>query len=154
MRCECGATLDVPTLHRLRELPRAEVVPDGKPSRRWENRHRVTFVLVLLALCSAATAGYLAWILPPAFAQPTAEQFDAAIGTAIEDGGVEQTYAAYQGLQKKGLAEAPLQLSHEDRRTVYHRKWMIWGISAAVGLAICELVAALLVWPRAARQKR
>lgn len=48
-RCECGATVEVPTVRGLRDLEQAPI-PAGEAATPWTTRHSVVFLGVLVAV--------------------------------------------------------------------------------------------------------
>ena len=52
VRCNCGATVDVPTVRGLREL--AVVTESAEPQSRWTTRHSVTFMGGVLIVAGIA----------------------------------------------------------------------------------------------------
>jgi hypothetical protein len=141
VRCSCGQPLEVPTLRGLRELARVE--PDAATARRtasvaWEDRHRVAFLLLLVALGTVAVVGYLALRLPAAQEYLSAEVFE----NKLREADVQQALSVYEEL-KKGLPAGSAEASTENTR-----RMMLWGMGIAGGLGLAALGGAGLVLAR------
>ncbi len=142
VRCSCGVQLEVPTLRGLRDLVRGDLAQGDssvRPAHSWNNRHRATFVFVVLAVVAFATGGYLALSLPPA-ATPATDQ---EISEAFENGSTGEVFASYQEL-KKGIAFVPPGET-TIQKYVEKRDSLVWGVRIVLGLGVLALVAAAAV---------
>ncbi len=138
VRCVCGAQLEVPTLRRLKELPPAQLssaAARGKSGETsWEDRHRVAFLLVMLALAAVGVAGYLAWTMP-ASAVPVVTSEPESLDTK----NAEELLKLFEELQKgiviSQAAPTPDQIT---------RMTMRWSIGIALGLAVAAASGAVI----------
>jgi hypothetical protein len=145
VRCECGKTLEVPTLRGMSELERVGT-PSRAPSRSWNNRHRVTFLLAIAALFGLLAAGYLAIDLPAPL--PELEMVEVDEMTPFSN-----VMAVYDEL-KKGLEGAVPPVSPEMRAIEREREMKLWGIRVALTAAGCAAVAAAAVQLSGGGRKR
>jgi len=142
VRCGCGLPLSVPSMRELRSLPLA---PDesARKSASWDDRHRVAFVLVLLAIGALAAAGYLAAQLPPLERQVTPQDVDEWVQTSTPD----EAIGMFEDL-KRGLVLDSSNAAEAESS----RKLLLWGVGIALSLCIVALVgAAIALRPRAQR---
>jgi hypothetical protein len=72
LRCECGATIAVPTLRQLRQLPAACDDTAAAVGRAWSFRHGAIAVSLILAVACLLIAG-LSWL-----GEPKVPMFDPA----------------------------------------------------------------------------
>ncbi len=130
IQCECGATLEVPTLRHLGQLARAGESSAARAQGQWENRHRASFVLFVMAIAAFGLAAYLAFSLPPAIEPPQL----LALG---DDTSPAQYFQAFLELSKPW--PAPIQWN-----TVNHRRdGMMLSMWIALGLGAALLLAAM-----------
>lgn len=136
--CSCGKRLEVPTLRGLRDLERVE--PDAatlrEAGRTWEDRHRVAFVLVVIAVAALGTAGYLAARLPakPVFiSADNAEEAQREAEEKLRNSSGKQVLDLYEEL-KRGLSAGPPIESTEETRQL-----MLWCMGIAGGVALASL---------------
>jgi hypothetical protein len=142
LRCACGAPLQVPSMRELRALPLAADEQVGKTRRGsvWEDRHRVAFLFVLVAIGALAGAGYLAAQLPPPERQATPQDVDEWVRTSTADDAMGMFEDLKRGLQPDSSESAPA----ESTRTV-----LLWGMGIALSACILALVgAAVALRPR------
>ena len=145
VRCACGLPLPVPSMRELRSLPPANDEPGGKRRKAiaWEDRHRVAFLLVLVAIAALSAAGYLALQLPPLEQPVTTQNIDEWVRTGTPD----EAMGMLEDL-KKGLQPAP----PESAQAARSRKMLLWGIGFVLSACIAALVgAAIALRPRATR---
>ena len=105
--CACGATVSVPTLRQLRQLPRA--IEDGAAAPRgWGARQGVVAACVILAVACLLVAA------ASRYSQPELPTFDAAVrSSAVERGLAGLTPASawrlwvdtYEPLAARGMSE-------------------------------------------------
>jgi len=136
--CACGATVGVPTLRQLRQLPRADEV-GATPSRSWGARQGVMAVCVILAVVCLLVAA------ASRYSQPELPTFDAtAHRSAVERGlaGLTPTGAwrlwvdTYEPLAARGLSEfKPPGVVQIERQIAWHRLLQI-GMTAAAATAL------------------
>jgi hypothetical protein len=121
----------VPTLRGLRDLERVE--PDAHARRAagrvWEDRHRVAFLLLLLAVGALVTVGYLAMRLPRAPVFVSAGDAEAE----LRDGSVEKVMGLYEQLKQGLTAGPPIESTEETRRL------LLWCMGIAGGVALAAL---------------
>ena len=145
VRCACGLPLPVPSMRELRSLPPAADDQAGKPRTAvaWEDRHRVAFLLVLVAIAALMAAGYLAAQLPRPERQVTAQEVDEWVRTSTPDQAIGMLEDLKKGLQPD---------AGESAEVASSRKMLLWGIGMALSACIVALVgAAIALRPRATR---
>lgn len=145
VRCACGAPLQVPSMRELRALPLAADEQVGKTRRGtvWEDRHRVAFLFVLVAIAALAGAGYLAAQLPPPERQATPQDIDEWVRTSTADDALGMFEDLKRGLQPGSVDAAAVQSA---------RRMLQWGIGIALSACILALVgAAVALRPRASK---
>jgi hypothetical protein len=133
MRCTCGAELTVPTLRQLKQL---EIVESNAPTRSasrrgvgWEDRHRLSFLLAVVALAAWCLAGYLAFAVPPAAIPPS----DGELVSAVESANAKDLLDLYRRFEAENIGPPPVAFE----AYVHYRKLFKIGIvlSTAVGAA-------------------
>ena len=125
IECDCGASLDVPTLSGIRELKRAEPPPAGRPPSRWEVRHGVLLVGVVITVTALCVTTYIYYARPRMI--------------EMEEMSPLQTWLFWQvlreGVRRPAFAITPFrayQMSLEASR-----RWMFVGLSlVALGLIV------------------
>jgi hypothetical protein len=135
VRCACGQPLVVPSMRELRTLPRAADAAAVKSRRDipWEDRHRVAFLLILLAFGALASAGYLALQLPTPEPQVTPQDVDEWVRTGTPDDALGMFEDLKKGLQPEPDQSADLASS---------RKKLLWGVGIALAGCVLALVGA------------
>ena len=113
-------------MRELRTLPLAadEAAAKSRRDVPWEDRHRVAFLLVLLAIGALASAGYLALKLPTPERQVTPQDVDEWVRTGTPD----DALGMFEDL-KKGLQPEP----DESAAVASSRKMLLWGVGIASG---------------------
>jgi ABC-type Fe3+ transport system permease subunit len=142
VRCACGLPLQVPSMRELRTLPPAKDELAGKARRAvtWEDRHRVAFLLVLVAIAALAGAGYLAAQLPPTERPVTPQDVDEWVKTSTPDEALGMFEDLKQGLRPNSVDSA---IAQRFRTT------LLWGMGIALSVCIVALVgAAVALRPR------
>ena len=142
VHCACGEPLHVPNMRELRTLPPAAEEATAKPRRdvAWEDRHRVAFVLVLVAIGALAGAGYLALQLPTSEPPVTAQDIDEWVRTGTPDDAI----GLFEDL-KKGLQPVTDESADIERA----RRMLLWGVGIALTGCILALAgAAVAIRPR------
>ena len=141
IECDCGASLDIPTMTGIRALQRAEPSPDGqRPTTRWEARHGVLLVgaiVTVMALC-LTTFFYRARPRMP----------------EIEELAPFQTFQIWQflrqGVRRPSFEINPLRM-HQLNLESYHR-WMTVSLSL-VALGLIVTAASALVPKRRLKRR-
>lgn len=136
IRCGCGALLQVPSMRGLRDLEHADAAdsPSARraPARRWEDRHRAAFSLVVAALVCLVVAGFL-WTQMPQLELPPAPPESGADIQSVND-----AFRIYNEMQQ-GLPQMPSEKTPEEKT----RQQLLWGIGVFVALAALAGAAAL-----------
>ncbi|REK12005.1 MAG: hypothetical protein DWQ37_13370 [Planctomycetota bacterium] len=119
----------------MRELePAGALGRNGR--RRWEDYHRVAFVLVLVSLLCMGIAVFL-WMRLPVITPPmSAEQIQAQLDAASSI----ELYELHKQVEA-GLAVTPI----INDPTPRIRQSMLWGMGIALALAAGTLACALVV---------
>jgi hypothetical protein len=119
----------------LRALEPAGIDETGRrAARRWEDRHRVAFLLLLALVGCLGVAGYLWARLPQLELPPEPPSSGADIRT------VREAFHLYNELQS-GLPVAPIVQPPE----VKTRQQMLWGIGIAAAIAALAGAGALVM---------
>lgn len=146
IRCACGADVHVPTMRELRALEQADKVTGSRPKtgvRRWEDRHRAAYLLVVGSLVCLGLAGYLWGTLPPRPAQPQPQD----IADAVEESSPSVAFQLYLQMQH-GLWE---QVPRPEEKT---RRMKLWAIGIAVSIAaVLQAGAMVTVLSRSGRRE-
>jgi hypothetical protein len=139
VRCVCGSELMVPTLRGLRQVPEARLSAQDKTrvARAWTDRHRVTFVLTVIALGAVSLAGYLSITRPAA---PIAQALPGPLVT--ESTPASDVYAVFNELQA-GISPKTNIITPDAKEAMEQRTKMNWGIRIALALGACALAAAV-----------
>jgi hypothetical protein len=141
VRCVCGAALVVPSMRGLRALETAEPAPRGRRgSRRWEDRHRAAFVLLVAAAVCLGIIAYMALTLP---AGSATEPPQAGPMNTVFDAFREYVLLDY------GIAPPPVIVTPDDKT----RGLMLWGMGLVGLLALGALAGAAAILFRAPRRK-
>jgi hypothetical protein len=153
--CECGATVAVPTLRQLRELPAApsDAASAGAAGPSWGVRQRVITVCLLLAAAFLVVAGVsraLQKPVPTLDAAKYTENVEWMVGKLTPLQAWERWYDSYEPLRTTGFevyrhpAEAAMQ------QALTNHQWT-QGI-AMVLAAVCFVVAAIAWLAKSGRQ--
>lgn len=151
LRCECGRQVAVPTLRRLRELPRAdeargEASDTAATDSAWGVRQGVITVLVIAAVGSLAAAGVSRWQEPtmPTF-NPAGwtELMDTKISELTPEAAWQAWVQFYEPLTQSGFSEMQYHGTEElERQIAWHRGLQItFGAIAAVCIIAAIAVA-------------
>jgi hypothetical protein len=141
--CSCGARLEVPTLRGLGGLEQAAT--PAVAARRWGDRHRAVFVLVVISLVAAAGAGLLAMRMPADPTPPPPPELKA-------DSPLAEAIVTHDEL-KQGLVPGVRMLSPPEQQIVKQRELMTWGIKIGLAVSLCALVAGVVVLLSPGRKK-
>jgi hypothetical protein len=143
VRCNCGATVDVPTVRGLREL--AVVTESAEPQSRWTTRHSVTFMGGVLLV--AGIAAGLALHLYAESIRPVQTFADKVQEMSAAETWELWTHYFQLGIGTWQVDEGPTQKINRRR---YHSfknfQWISFGI-AGVG-AVIALVGWFALTPR------
>jgi hypothetical protein len=126
-----------PSMRELSTLPPAADPPTVKSRRdvAWEDRHRVAFLLVLLAIGALAGAGYLALQLPTPEPQATPQDVDEWVRTGTPDDAI----GMFEDL-KRGLQPVPA----ESAAVASFRRKLLWGVGIALAGCVLALAGAVV----------
>lgn len=150
LQCECSATVAVPTLRQLRELPPAiaENAPSESQHPSWGVAQGVASVCLIAASLFLAIAGYV-WVN-----EPTLPQFNAVANTQFVAQRIDQltpkeawqAWHRYQTLAANGFAVFEHPRAAEIRESIGARR-LLEGTLAAVA-AISLAIAAVVVFAK------
>jgi uncharacterized iron-regulated membrane protein len=147
VRCACGAQLQVPNLRDLRALASVETSDRGparaRRLRAWDNRHRLAFLLCLVALCGLAISVYWALRLPELVTRATPGQIE----EWFQQSPPSEVFRMYDDLQK-GLRPTHVAIAGQAERNA-----MLWGIRFALAISALGLIAAVGVLRRGRAQR-
>jgi hypothetical protein len=144
LRCDCGATIAVPTLRQLRELPIEGEEPVAR-TRTWEARHGAMTVLLIVAVASLAVAA-VKWRNRPA--EPV---FNPVSWTDHTDRGISELtpvaawrayYEAYRPLAAMGFVEFEHPAAQTIEQDIDSRRWMR---NVLLSVAVIAFVAILAI---------
>ncbi|MGA2060986.1 MAG: hypothetical protein ABSG67_10930 [Thermoguttaceae bacterium] len=136
VKCDCGASLEVPTLSGLKSLQKLEASAEPKIARTaWTAGHRLTFFGWLVILVAIGLGGWLYWSGPvDPYANFTPEQMiqGAATRTPI------QSLRLWQFLVRDGLEhhKRPAERDFEDKQAGHQILWWVWAIVPITGFAL------------------
>jgi hypothetical protein len=152
--CQCGATLDVPPLRKLRHLPQA---PSAAPENTatWNLRKGFIAACVTIAVILAAVAlgSWLTEPTVPSFTAGRDQSVDEALKTITPVHAWRLWIELYRPLAERGFSD----LVHSDtaaiRATIAKRRFLQMTLLsiAAVFLALALLTA---FWPRGPTTRR
>lgn len=145
VRCQCGASLDVPSMTAMRRLPSAETATSNRGvTRPWGPRQQVALIGGLLLVLGLAWVGYLS-------AQPPSPPVSEPGEIANYDGTLEAITASESWRLWRSLQEPLPDITRKAEaeyfdRVADHRRWMIvGGVIALLGTAM--IIAAALWKP-------
>ena len=151
--CECGKTLPVPALRKLRELPLAEET-EQTTGATWSFRHGVLSAGLLLAIGLAAGGAYL-WFTEP---QPPPDLDISALSDQITEG-VEQFTPAqgyeYWANRLANLGQLGFEPVNDKRRQrvlnkIAEQRAMMASLLIASGVVALISLALFAALPRSA----
>ncbi len=147
LRCECGRELVVPTMRGLRELQPAEAprTSRGTKATTWDDRNRVTFLLIVGAITCLASAIYLWASMPTEIEQPSNAEF----ATAFEDAPVELLMEIHKEAAR-GTLPQPIPMAMALAKT---RQIMSVGIGLVLALGAIATASAAVVHFNRPRRK-
>ena len=141
IECDCGASIDIPTMAGIRTLQRVEPSPqDRRPISRWETRHGVLLVGAVITVAALCMTTYVHRMQPRM--------------VELEDMDPFQTWMAWQflreGVRRPSFEVNPLRMYQMS--LAVNRRWMAVGLSlAAFGLIVMS--ASLLVPKRRLKRR-
>lgn len=147
--CACGATLDVPTLRRLRHLPVEEDVPSAVRAP-WTVRHGAIAAGLILAGILAAV---VLWIR---VTEPKVESFDPetwrqGVGDWLEGMSPAEAWESwltlYRPLAEQGFREFQFGLTPAQVEQLSRKRFLETALLIAAGLFSVASLAVVL-WPK------
>ena len=147
VECACGATLDVPTLRKLRQQERAAADMEAG-QRPWGPRQAVMLLGLAIALVAAAVMSGL-WLqrpVAPAVDTPAAiRRLDAEMAAITP---LESWVIWHDRLLREGLVEyqTPTRIAYRQQRAANRHAIAVALASAAFGLLV--FLAAVLLAPQ------
>ena len=141
IECDCGASLDIPTMVGIRALQRVEPSPeDQRPISRWEARHGVLLVGAVITVAALCMAAYVHQIRP--------RMID------VEEMDPFQTWLAWQflreGVRRPSFEVNPLRIYQLSQEA--NRRWMAASLSL-VALGLIIMSASLFVPKRRLKRR-
>ena len=141
--CECGASLEVPTLRELREYASVPMETEPESARTWQPRHGLALLGFFVALL-VAIPGFVFWAH-----QPDPPRIDELISPQVIQDSIEQmtvmeTWYEWRAALELGLVQeaSPHMIAYRKQiRTLRGRMALCFGVA---GLAIILSIAALL----------
>jgi hypothetical protein len=146
--CVCGASVEAPTLRRLRELPAA---PDALPAvRRWGARQGIVTAGIAAAAVALGLAGYLTAIAPSPEAPFRAADFQELITPRIDEVTPAQAWSmwhdSYEPLGAAGFLPRRSEGQIVAEAETQQRRFYALALTTVGGAALATaLLAALLV---------
>lgn len=154
IQCPCGATLDVPPLRQLRQLPVAAAAHEAAPSR-WTAGHGAIAACLVLAGLAMLAAGWSYW------SEPVEQQFDPAQRTRYVESQVQGLTPAqgwwawvdvFRPLRQTGFTPMDFGLSAAEKRELaraqFFQKMMLVAAGVFVAAAVGIVVLRKTVRPR------
>jgi hypothetical protein len=140
--CQCGASLEVPTMLELATLAKAGEEPAAsRPAMRWGRRQRVGLVGLTIVLATIGLAVYLACdppVRPPIHPELSPEH--------IEDLSPVASRKAWRELRREGIAPRyPADAAYEEAVFRYRLRW---GATAVLGICGTGLIVGAVAWRR------
>jgi hypothetical protein len=146
--CECGATVPVPTLRQLRQLPEAsaETASVAASGPAWGGRQRAITVSLLLAAACLAVAGVsrsLEVPVPVLDAAAYSKNVDRLVGTMTPLQAWQRWHDTYELLRTTGFEvyKHPAEAAMEQALTWHHGVQLI-----SLGLAALFGMVAVAAW--------
>lgn len=134
--CDCGASLEVPTLLGLRALEQVEVQVQPKtPKTAWSTGHRIIF-LGLIVILAAVVVGV--WLFTARPTDPYANFTPEQMREATEKLTPVQSWRLWQMLDKSKLdgRKRPAELFFADQQAQYRVYWWLLALIAGTGLVL------------------
>ncbi len=131
LRCECGATVDVPSLLALTRLPPADDPDSSQPSARpWGLAQQMTLIGALVLGFGLVWVGYLWMQSPdPPVVDPGAAQVDHETAAAMTPA---ESWRLWAALQSPLPEITPRAEAEYLKRVADHRRWMVLGAAIAL----------------------
>jgi len=150
MPCDCGKTIEAPTLRGLRALkPVPSTGPVVAPENPWGPRQGVMFLGVVVALCGLAMTAIL-WYQRPVFHQPTVDR--GGLQESMQKMTLDQSFKTWNEILQHGLDPEPApQLAAWKAQVERIDRWLIVGVVALLAGAVM-VISALLSGGQPARQ--
>jgi hypothetical protein len=152
--CQCGATLDVPPLRKLRHLP---VVTDtvDRPAPTWNARHGI------IATCLILATGLALWALWSRWTEPFVAPFDPVVRQQLVDDSLDRMtplqgwqvwIERYRPLAERGFQEMQHQHAATIDEYVARQRFLQKALWVVAGCLTGAAVIAA-VWPRQVDQR-
>ncbi|MGD0652792.1 MAG: hypothetical protein ABSA16_00475 [Thermoguttaceae bacterium] len=136
VKCECGTSLEVPTLTGTKALQSVETTAEPQIARTaWTTGHRLTFFGGLVILAAIAIGGWLFWTRPvDPYANFTPEQMIQTAETLTP----MQSLRFWQMLERGGLEyhKHGADIVFADLKAQHQIYWWLVAIVAGTGLAL------------------
>jgi hypothetical protein len=136
IKCECGASLEVPTLTGIKTLQKSEATAEPRIAKTaWTTGHRLTFFGGLVILAGIVLGGWLFWSRPiDPYANFTPEQMMQAASTRTP----LQSLRLWQSLVRGGLEHHKrwAEVVFEDKQAGHQVLWWVWAILPITGFAL------------------
>jgi len=140
IECQCGAGLDIPTMAGIRALQRVEPSPqDQRPSFRWEVRHGVLLVGVVLTCAALCTTAYLYHIRPETQIVKTEDMHPLELWVAWQQ--------LREGVRRPSFERNPFQMLVEQ-----YRPWMVTSLGG-VAVGVIVILASACIPKRRPRRR-
>lgn len=133
IECDCGASLEIPTMAGIRALQRAQPSPeDQRPVSRWEARHGVLLVGAVITVAALCMTTFIHQARPRLI--------------EMENMTPLQTWLAWEflreGVRRPSFESNPYQIYQLSREA--NRRWIVAGLSlVALGLIVMSVSAIL-----------
>jgi hypothetical protein len=149
--CACGATLEVPTLLRLKTLERAEIPAEPKKTKTpWTAGHRLIFIGALVIFLCVCIAAWLLFIRPTdPYANFTPEQMK----LIAEKFTPVQNWNLWQNLQRSGLEHHKryAEITFGEQLSQFKVYWALLALVAGIAAALIAAGIVLVSRSRAPR---
>ena len=143
IKCDCGISLEVPTLTGMKSLQKSEAVEEPKIAKTaWTTGHRLTFFGGLVILVAIGIGGWLLWYGP---SDPYANFTPEGMIQAAQTRTPIQSLRLWQMLVRSGLEHHKrwAEIVFADIQAQYNVYWWILGLVVGIGVAL--LAAGIIV---------
>ena len=134
--CECGSSIEVPTLSGLKKLESITAPAMPKTIQpQWTLGHGLIFVGGLVILVAIGIGGWLLWYVPSdPYANFTPEGMMQAASTRTPI----QSLRLWQMLVRSGLEHHKRwdEIKFEDKQAGHQVLWWVWALIAITGVAL------------------
>jgi hypothetical protein len=133
--CDCGTSLEVPTMLKLRALEQTEIASESKPPKMaWGAGHRFLYLGSIIVIAAVAIG---IWLFQAKPVDPYETFTPEQIRQGIQQVTPVMSVRYWLMWQDGGLkhAKSNMDIFLDEQKTQYQIKWWLVGILAGIGLA-------------------